>query len=58
MSNDFEEGDRVLIVGTDQDGELGIIIGVVGGLEGPRYVVMCENGRHNVFNPENLSPRG
>lgn len=60
MSGELEEfnvGDSVLIVGRDLEGELGTIIGISGGPDGQRYLVVFENGSRGVFDAENLSHR-
>jgi hypothetical protein len=56
-SEEFKVGDSVLIVGTDQDGELGTIIEIDARPDGQRYFVVFENGNKSVFNGENLSHR-
>jgi hypothetical protein len=60
MSSDSEEfkvGDSVLLVGTDYEGELGTIIRIAAGPDGPRYIVVLETGKQHVFKPEALSHR-
>jgi hypothetical protein len=51
----FQVGDPVLVVDSENEGELGTIIGIAP--DGKQFLVVLENGTRLILNPENLSHR-